>query len=196
MKKFEELLTQVSAAAAEKVANKTIKIFELAKLIFDELTWDTYKEYFVKHDESRFYLGFDRKDSRRRIDATEVYLIVDPCNELFAIDTGSAVKTTVPTFHGLRRVYEEDIKKSVKLSNDWFDQWKGLFDRDNRIDDIIINQINYRIYSKLCERDSNIKSLFETEKEFRNSEFGFNLSAEAKEKVDEIMEYLISEAEK
>ena len=196
MKKFEELLTQVSAAAAEKVANKTRKIFELVKIILDEFGWDSFKEFYQKSDESQIYLGFDRKDPSGRIDATECYLVVDTCNDCLAIDTGKSLRTTVPTYHRLRRIYEEDVDKSIQLSNDWFNQWKGLIDRNNRIDEYIINDLNYHVYSKLIERDRNIKTLFESAKDFRESEFGFNLSAEAKVKVDEIMEYLISEAEK
>lgn len=200
MKKFEELLNQVSAAAAEKVANKTKKIFELAKIIIDEFGWDSFKEFYRKSDESQIYLGFDRKDpsgSRTRTNAAECYLVVDTSgNGCLAIDTGRSLETTEPTYHRLRRIYEEDIVKSIQLSNDWFNQWKGLFDRNNRIDEYIINNLNYHVYSKLIEHDQNIKTLFKSEKEFRESEFGFNLSTEAKVKVDEIMEYLISEAEK
>ena len=196
MKKFEELLTQVSAAAAEKVANKTRKIFELAKIILDEFGWDSFKEFYRKSDESQIYLGFDRKDPSGRITATECYLVVDISgNGCLAIDTGRSLKTTVSSYHRLRRIYEEDID-NIQLSNDWFNQWKGLIDRNNRIDEYIINDLNYHVYNKLIERDRNIKTLFESEKEFRESEFGFNLSTEAKVKVDEIMEYLISEAEK
>ena len=196
MKKFEELLTQVSAAAAEKVANKTRKIFELVKIILDEFGWDSFKEFYQKSDESQIYLGFDRKDPSGRIEATECYLVVNMCNDYLAIDTGRSLKTTVPTYHRLSRIYEEDVKSSIQLSNDWFNQWKGLIDRNNRIDEYIINDLNYHVYSKLIERDQNIKTLFKSAKEFRESEYGFNLSAEAKVKVDEIMEYLISEAEK
>ena len=200
MKKFEELLSQVSAAAAEKVANKTGKIFELIKIILDEFGWDSFKEFYRKSDESQIYLGFDRKGSSgssTRTTATECYLVVDTSgNGCLAIDTGRSLETTVPTYHRLTRIYEEDIVKSIRLSNDWFNQWKGLIDKEHRLDERIIDDLNYKVYSKLIERDQNIKLLYESEKEFRNSEFGFNLSAEAKVKVDEIMEYLISEAEK
>ena len=197
MKKFEELLTQVSAAAAEKVANKTEKIFELAKIIIDEFWWDSFKEFYQKSGESYIYLGFDRKDPSGRTDATECYLVVDTSgNGCLAIHTGRSLKTTVSTYHRLSRVYEEDIIDSIQLSNDWFNQWKGLIDKEHRLDERIIDDLNHHVYSKLIERDSNIKTLFESEKEFRESEYGFNLSIEAKAKVDEIMEYLISEAEK
>ena len=197
MKKIEELLTQLSEAAAEKVVNKTEKIFELAKIIIDEFWWDSFKEFYQKSGESYIYLGFDRKDPSGRIEATECYLVVDTSgNGCLAIDTGRSLKTKVPTYHRLSRIYEEDVMKSIQLSNDWFNQWKGLIDRNNRIDEYIINDLNYHVYSKLIERDQNIKTLFESAKEFRESEYGFNLSTEAKVKVDEIMEYLISEAEK
>ena len=170
MKKFEELLSQVSAAAAEKVANKTGKIFELVKIILDEFGWDSFKEFYRKSDESQIYLGFDRKDSSTRITANECYLIVDTSgNGCLAIDTGRSLKTTVSSYHRLRRIYEEDIVKSIQLSNDWFNQWKGLIDRNNRIDEYIINDLNYHVYSKLIEHDRNIKTLFESEKEFRES---------------------------
>ena len=170
-------------------------------MIFDELTWETYKEYFGKYDESQFYLGFDRRSQVGRIDATECYLVVDSRNETFAIDMGHGLLSEEQSYRGLKRIYEKHTHESIglSLSNDWFNQWKGLFDvikNQERVDNIIIDQINYRIYNKLCERDSNIKTLFKTSKEFRESEFGFNLSPEAKEKVDEIMEYLISEAKK
>lgn len=197
MKKFEELLTQVSAAAAEKVANKTIKIFELVKIILDEFGWDSFKEFYKRSDESQIYLGFDRKDKYTRITANECYLVVDTSgNGCLAIDTGRSLKTTVPTYHRLTRIYESDIIESIQLSNDWFNQWKGLIDKEHRLDERIIDDLNYKVYSRLIERDQNIKTLFKSAKEFRESEYGFNLSTEAKVKVDEIMEYLISEAEK
>ena len=123
-------------------------------------------------------------------------MVVDTSgNGCLAIDTGRSLETTVPSYHRLRRIYEEDID-NIQLSNDWFNQWKGLIDKEHRLDERIIDDLNYKVYNRLIERDQNIKMLFESEKEFRNSKFGFNLSTEAAEEVNEIMEYLISEAEK